>query len=318
MDATSLSKSNFMKHIILLITLSSQSIVLSIAGNPIPVKSKIESVTVYRQGAEAVNTATVDVPAGTSEIVFEGLSNNINPSSLQVSGTSGITLLSAIYQMNYLKEQEKLPAAVKIEDSIEVLNLELARLSARKNVFKDEESMLKANQSIGGDNTGVSVTELQKAADFMRSRLMEVKSKIIDFEQDEKKLNSKITKLKNQLGEYNQNKDSPLGEVVLSVSAKTAKSITFHISYLVTGAGWNPVYDIRADKLNEPVTLVYKANVYQNTGVKWDNVKLALSTGNPTVGQASPTLNTWFIDFYNPYSYNYGDISGGRGKISSK
>src|SRR5436190_5260716 len=120
------------------------------AGN-IPVTSKIESVTVYRQGAEVVNTASVDVPAGNSEVVFEGLSNNVSANSLQVTGTQGITLLSAIYRMNFLKGQEKLPEAVKVQDSIDIATLELAHVTAKKKVFTEEEDLLIANQSIGGN-----------------------------------------------------------------------------------------------------------------------------------------------------------------------
>jgi len=100
----------------------------------------------------------------------------LNPGSLQVGGTAGITLLSAVYQLNYLKGQEKLPQAVKVEDSLQILGLELTRVSARKSVFREEEAMLKAKQSIGGANTGVSAAELLKAADFMRGRLQQVKT----------------------------------------------------------------------------------------------------------------------------------------------
>jgi hypothetical protein len=44
-----------------------------------------------------------------------------------------------------LKQQEKLPEAVRIEDSLEILQLDLTRLTAKKNVFQEEEKMLVEN-----------------------------------------------------------------------------------------------------------------------------------------------------------------------------
>jgi uncharacterized protein (TIGR02231 family) len=55
---------------------------------------------------------------------------------------------------------------------------------------------------------------------------------------------------------------------------------------------------LRVDKINSPVKLVYKANIVQNSGVKWDNVKLSLSTGNPNEGAEAPTMNPWNLSFY--------------------
>ncbi|WP_415223145.1 DUF4139 domain-containing protein [Psychroserpens sp.] len=46
----------------------------------------------------------------------------------------------------------------------------------------------------------------------------------------------------------------------------------------VSEAGWFPIYDIKADKINEPLQLSYKAQVYQNTGTDWNDIKLTLST----------------------------------------
>jgi len=48
------------------------------------------------------------------------------------------------------------------------------------------------------------------------------------------------------------------------------------------------------------VDLNYKANVSQNTGENWEEVKLTLSTGNPAVGGVCPEMNPWYIDLERP------------------
>jgi uncharacterized protein (TIGR02231 family) len=61
------------------------------------------------------------------------------------------------------------------------------------------------------------------------------------------------------------------------------------------------------DEINKPVIIFYKANVFQNSGVDWKDVKLSFSNATPWVAGNAPVLNPWFIDFYAPVilkSYN--------------
>jgi uncharacterized protein (TIGR02231 family) len=67
---------------------------------------------------------------------------------------------------------------------------------------------------------------------------------------------------------------------------------------VVNNAGWTPIYDLRAMNTKSPVQLNYKANVFQSTGEEWKNVRLKLSTANPSLGGLKPELNTWYLDFY--------------------
>jgi uncharacterized protein (TIGR02231 family) len=62
---------------------------------------------------------------------------------------------------------------------------------------------------------------------------------------------------------------------------------------------------LRAKDSKSPVQLSYKAQVYQSTGIDWNNVKLKLSTANPTLGGTKPTLSAWYLNIYEPYYNNY-------------
>ena len=73
-----------------------------------------------------------------------------------------------------------------------------------------------------------------------------------------------------------------------------------NVNYLVNGASWSPKYDIRATGINQPVELTYKANVYQNSGENWENVKLKLSTNNPNKSKVKPVLPVWYLNYYTP------------------
>src|SRR5215207_4659455 len=57
-------------------------------------ESSIAGVTVFSAGAQIVRTANVAVLPGRTEIVFSGLSNQLEQQSLQLKADANITLLS--------------------------------------------------------------------------------------------------------------------------------------------------------------------------------------------------------------------------------
>jgi uncharacterized protein (TIGR02231 family) len=71
----------------------------------------------------------------------------------------------------------------------------------------------------------------------------------------------------------------------------------------VMNAGWYPTYDIRVDDISSPASIIYRANIWQNSGIDWKDVKVSLSNASPMTAGALPSLYPWFIDFYQPVAY---------------
>jgi uncharacterized protein (TIGR02231 family) len=65
---------------------------------------------------------------------------------------------------------------------------------------------------------------------------------------------------------------------------------------------------MRADNVNAPINLMYKAKVTQNTGIDWKNVKLTLSSGNPNQNNTAPILQAWFLRYGYPRTYNNSNV----------
>lgn len=83
----------------------------------------------------------------------------------------------------------------------------------------------------------------------------------------------------------------------MTIDAKNATKVRFELSYLVYNTGWFPSYDIREKNVIEPIELIYKANVKQDTKIDWKDVKLKLSTGNPTLSGVAPELKPYFLNY---------------------
>ena len=77
---------------------------------------------------------------------------------------------------------------------------------------------------------------------------------------------------------------------------------TLDLEYLVSNAGWQPSYDLRAHKTLDQVELVYRAKVWQQTGEDWNEVALALSTAQPQIGAQGPEPTPQWISMELPDS----------------
>lgn len=86
--------------VLLLIMMAIFSLHLA-ATEPKKVNSKIEKVTVFLQGAQIVRTATTTIPAGITDIIFEGVSPNLNTGSLQASGKGNFVVMGIRYNTEY-------------------------------------------------------------------------------------------------------------------------------------------------------------------------------------------------------------------------
>ena len=265
-----------------------------------PVKSAVNAVTVFLNRAQITNTAQVYLPTGNTTLVFEGLSTKIDKQSIQVSAKGSLTIMAVKHRINYLRNQSKTNQIKVLEDSVAYYTDQHKLVSSQKIVLQREEEMILSNKSIGGDGVGVNAQKLKEVAEFFRSRLTETQVGIMKTDKQIIDFNLRLNRMRTQINELNQDANKPTSEVLVTVSASSPITADFELNYIVPDAGWTPIYDLRAKDAQSPMQLSYKANVYQNTGVDWKDVKVTLSTGNPSQSGVKPELSTWYVNFYNP------------------
>ncbi len=94
-------------HSLLLPALLTATLAAFAGDNEKSVPSTRTSAKAFLQGAQITRTASASIAAGASTIVFTGLSQHLNPQSLQVTGKGAYTILSVNQRMNYLSESPK-------------------------------------------------------------------------------------------------------------------------------------------------------------------------------------------------------------------
>jgi uncharacterized protein (TIGR02231 family) len=273
------------------------------SNNPMPLKSKVEKVTVYQNGAVVEREGKTSIPAGRSIIIFKDLPSNLQPASIQFTAQGDFTILSIQHQLNYLTPPKPDAAIAQLNKRSKKTKFELEREKALLSSYQEEESLLLSNKQVGSSENGVDIQQLAAAADLYRTRIKEIRLAKLDISQKIGVLQDTINQIQNQLNQLNaQGPNKSVSEVLITVDATRTISSNFKLSYMISGASWTPLYDLRVKDTQQPLALGYKAKVYQQTGEDWKGVKLILSTGNPSSYSQPPVLNPWWLDFYQGYS----------------
>ncbi len=310
-----------MKNALLLIVLLANQ-AFAQTEKTVELKSKVDYVTVYLQGALITRTGSSLIEKGRSVVVLKGLSPYLDPKSIQVQATGPITLLSVNQSFNYLEDVQKPAKEDSLIAVLESINSTIAQKKNRMDVLSEKQSLLNENKKLGNETTSPSITQLKLAVDFYDQELMSIKNESLKLTADLKRLNKSVELIAKQLEELNTTEGMPTGEIFVRVEADTKGTTVFKISYLVAQAGWFPKYDLRVKSIENPLQLTYKAEVHQNTGEDWENVKLRFSNANPNQSGTAPELSTWYLDFYQyqpRFQYNSGMMPvGGIGTVSGR
>ena len=81
------------------------------------------------------------------------------------------------------------------------------------------------------------------------------------------------------------------------------------LTYLVSGASWQPAYDVRISPDMTGVNVNSMGQVQQRTGEDWNQVKLVLSTSMPQIGLNPPDVPLQFVESNFYPSTDSGDLS---------
>lgn len=286
------------------------------ANDKVTVKSTLHSVTVYTQGAQLQHKANYTIKAGLSEVIVEGISPQISAGTIQVKASGAVVILDSKYeyyypqpniQVNATELPLKIRNAIKVlEDSIRIVNFELRDINDEIEVLVAARKIIISNGAVKGQGkVNDSIQLLKSTVDYYTTKVSELNKKISALDRQKVKKTDLISDLDTRLNDLRnyaeQNNPTPeikgIPRIVITFMAKEAASGRIDLSYLASNAGWTPLYDIRSEAATGKISLTYKAQVRQQTGLDWDDVKLSISTNNPYANKTKPELSPWYIDY---------------------
>lgn len=269
------------------------------------IKTEVNEVTVFIDKAQITRKKSVELMPGISILRFVNLSPFIDAKSVQVKASGDVTVLAVNHQQNFIDKLEKSEEVKGIELRLNDINAKINLEETYLSILKEEMTFLNDNRIIGGKNNEMNISALKEISEFYSTKLTALKLKEIERNKTIDSLNKQKNELQNQLNTLTSKKEFASGEILVKVQTKLKSNPKFELSYIVDNAGWYPTYDIRVKTINDPVEIVYKANIRQDTKVDWKNVKLSFSSSNPNSSGVAPELKTYFLDYYSlPPVYN--------------
>jgi hypothetical protein len=285
------------------------------ATDDLKTKATNKEVTVYLNGAQVTAEAILSVPKGTSTVRITDVSPFINQNSIQISGLKEVSILSIGYETSFLPKKTVSDKITDLENKIAAKNRAIASLTNTIKGLQEEESLLSANKLLSSDQQAVALEKVTAFSKYYRERVPVIKMEIYDADIKINELKTDLSLLYEELKKNFDGSKVEKGEIVLKLDAAIASNLNLTIKYNVSNAGWFPTYEIKAQNAKESLNFIYKAHVYQQTGDNWNDVKLTLSTGDPTFANDRQELEPHYLNFNMPivannvskrnnYSYN--------------
>jgi len=276
-------------------------IAIKISAKEIDLKTSITEVTVFQSGAQVNRTGSVIIPAGESEIIISDATSLLKKESIQVNGDGDFIIMSVNYQPKLSDVDNEKSKWAGLETKQKSLMKQMEDLSVKIQVLKSEEESIMNLTNISTTTKGVTVEQIVKAQEMVRLKLAQIKTaklkisrQILDLFEEHKTVSQHLVALKSP-------KQSIEYQIVVKVSAKKEVKGNFTLNYIVPNARWYPTYDLRVKNVLEPMIIEYKANVTQESGEDWDNIKLKLSTGDPSQSSEKPKIEAWWLYLNNNY-----------------
>lgn len=262
--------------------------------------AEINRVTVFKTGAQIEHKKSSSLTAGRQLVVFEKLTDFLDPSSIQLKCSENATIISIRTRKNY---DDKSIAQADVETKNEakkVLEKEERKLRDEYKVLLLDEQLLQKNNNLSSQQQGVKVAELKEASTFFHAKMSEILTRKSELED----LIEKNVRKQNIIEqEISTRKSLPVinyTEIEVELELNASGSVQFEFNYITANASWTPYYDMRSAGIGAPMVLEAKGLVTQNTGIDWKDIHLVLSTNDPYDNTKEPELYAWNLDNYSP------------------
>lgn len=289
-------------------------LVLSMSGLPLTAQaaelagvSKLSEVMVFPNGAEVSRSFSLDLPEGEHALILNDLPADLDPHSLRIEGAGpqGVVIGSIDHKVTTLSLDDERQSQMtgQLKDQLQILRDQRALLEAEVQAYQlqvkllNEMALLPSRPNRQGEEGGGDLTQQYTSLyTMMGEKFIEAQKNVLDARVKIRDLDKQIRNINDRLGEQPSG-NKRVSQLTVHVVAEMAGSASFTVRYQVNSAGWRPRYEARLDTENSSLQLVRRAVIFQRSQEEWDNVKITLSTANPTGRTSAPLLRPWLVDY---------------------
>jgi uncharacterized protein (TIGR02231 family) len=282
-------------------------------------RTPITQVVIYNDRVEITRMHKTTYQPGEYQFKMTDLPSSLDENSVRASGagTAEVKINGVKIETVYLDTttNQKYKA---LEDSVEQLKEQQKIYDDRYSLLQKEADYLeKIKNASTTVQSGSRESDKQKSTtvsewtglyNFYDAKFEAVNKEQRNIEKSKKALQVKLNALQSRLHKVSAGANLTKKNVTVSFTVKKEGTLALSLSYMMMGASWHPQYDIRVSPENKEVEFTYYGVIYQNTGEDWKNVKITLSTAQPSISGSMPALKPWYVDVYQQY-YQKGQAS---------
>jgi uncharacterized protein (TIGR02231 family) len=268
------------------------------------VRSAIENVVVYPDGATVTRVIETELAAGENTLLARDFPPGLDPASLRIEGEGGARLAIGAIEARPPRI-ERSPVSPELENRIEALKDQrgalddkIAAATARRKFA--ERFAESAPAGIGDKGEARPLTEWRAAFAAIAEEVASADGIVRAAKLEQRQIDRDLARLE---AERNANPPRKM-EVRIDLVADAATSARMRVSYSVRGARWLPIYDARLDtgaRERKPMLeLIRRAEIVQQTGEDWNDVALAVSTVRTAKGGSAPDLRPLVVGYPQP------------------
>ncbi|AKJ05253.1 uncharacterized protein (TIGR02231 family) [Archangium gephyra] len=273
------------------------------------VESRLDTVTLYHQGARVTRLLSLDCPGGKppTELEIPGLPLSLFDATVRVrvlSTDNPQADLSATHvRVGLWIPPRNAPLDTVDEAALRSLRQQVRTVQSQLRQLDWEMSILAdipvPERPAPGEGKppppaplGARLALEQFSQDGVQSRLVEARS----LREQLRKLNEEVAVLEDKMARASTAREVTSDELRKSVHVQLRhgggelRRAELSVEYFVPGARWAPTYQCRLSRDCRQVELVTRALISQDSGEDWRGVKLVLSTAAPMSWTELPEL----------------------------
>lgn len=264
------------------------------------ISTKVNEVTVFLNKARIMRSGKISVQKGKQTLSIAGLPAELDPESVRVraSGSEPVSIYGIDVRRTFFKD---IPDGIirELTEKIEKLGEKRTKVTDQAEILdkkqKHIDGLLKATRifASGFAKGEITIEGHNTLLDFLHKEGGAALSEIRKKEREADDIEKEIKKLDEELSLANNSKPREKFAIEINAGIKKDCIINIDVTYHISGASWNPEYDIRIGKKN--IYIDYIAMIKHTTGEEWKDISMILSTLTPTGTSEVPELDPWFV-----------------------
>ncbi|HNX96604.1 MAG TPA: mucoidy inhibitor MuiA family protein [Candidatus Aminicenantes bacterium] len=265
--------------------------------------STIREVTIYPRQALVKRSGRLELPAGIHHLDLGLLPADARRESIQVGGAGNFRLrdVNVADRPKEALPEEKAGALAaarqELEMAIQDLEDQLKRIEDEKDYLEKVGDKMLQNREKEASVLELNADTWRQLTQFLHQRRAELDREFREAERRKARLEEEKGRKEQEINDLGGNRGDERPRVEVTVEVTQAGPVRLDLTYLVTGAGWAPKYELRVASQERKRELLYQAQVWQNSGEPWNGVRLFLSTASPNRASQHPDLSPWRVDF---------------------